>query len=104
MLEMPSEVVAAVTLTVRAADLAFESSGGSSRHWVRDQFLPRLEEDGLRIIRTDSLKKLATFVVHHVGVDSWPGHSTAWNCDLCAGDERDGGHKSECLLFGETHV
>jgi len=104
MLEMPSEVVAAVTLTVRAADLAFESSGGSSRHWVRDQFLPRLEEDGLRIIRTDSLKKLATFVVHHVGVDSWPGHSTAWSCDLCEGDERDGGHKSECLLFGETHV
>lgn len=101
--ETPPEVVAAVTRAIRAADLAFESSGGSSRHWLRDQLLPRLEEEGLRIVWTDSLKTLAEYVVHHVGVESWPGHPTAWHCDLCDNDERDGGHKSECLLFGEAH-
>lgn len=103
MREPAPELVAAVTLSVRAADLAFESDGGSSRHWVRDQFLPRLEEDGLRIVTVEALKKLGDHVVHHVGVDNWPGHTTAWRCDLCEGDERDGGHKSGCLLFGETH-
>lgn len=40
------EEVAAITEVVREADQAFETSGGSSRHWVRDQFLPRLEEAG----------------------------------------------------------
>lgn len=40
-------VVNQVTAVVREADRAFERSGGSSRHWVRDCFLPRLNESGL---------------------------------------------------------
>ena len=43
-------VIKQVTEVVRAADRAFESSGGSSRHWVREQFIPRLEDAGLRIV------------------------------------------------------
>jgi hypothetical protein len=100
MADLDPQVLAAVTLAVRAADVAFESSGGSSRHWVREQFLPRLDEEGLVLIQKDSLLKLRDHVVHHVGTDNWPGHMTAWHCDLCEGDERDGGHKPGCPLFG----
>ena len=39
-----------VTIIVREADQAFEKSGGSSRHWVRDCFLPLLEAAGLRVV------------------------------------------------------
>lgn len=42
-------LVVAVTRVVRAADEAFEADGGSSRHWVRDHFLPRLNDAGLRV-------------------------------------------------------
>lgn len=51
--------VAEVTRVVRAADLAFETSGGSSRHWVADQLLPRLEEAGLRIVKLSTPEKRA---------------------------------------------
>jgi len=39
-------VVAALTLVVREADQVFERVGGSSRHWVRDCFLPTLNRHG----------------------------------------------------------
>ena len=39
-------VVAAITLVVREADAVFERVGGSSRHWVRDCFLPTLNKRG----------------------------------------------------------
>lgn len=38
-----------ITKVVRAADEAFEREGGSSRHWVRDHFVPLLEGAGLTI-------------------------------------------------------
>ena len=104
MADLAPEVLVVLTRAVRAADTAFAAEGGSSRHWVRDQFLPCLEEEGLAVVRKDALKKLWDHVVHHVGVEDWPGHPTSWFCDLCCGDERGGGHKPECLLFGETHT
>jgi hypothetical protein len=39
-------VVAAITAIVRAADQTFQRVGGSSRHWVRDCFLPELNRQG----------------------------------------------------------
>lgn len=45
----PEEAVERVTAIVRQADQAFEAEGGSSRHWVRDHFLPLLERDGLAL-------------------------------------------------------
>ena len=39
--------IEAVTAVVREADRLFESVGGSSRHWVRDCFLPLLEKNGM---------------------------------------------------------
>jgi hypothetical protein len=38
--------VAAITLVVREADDQFRKGGGSSRHWVRDCFLPTLNRHG----------------------------------------------------------
>lgn len=40
-----------ITKVVREADIGFETSGGSTRHWVRDQFLPLLEKAGLRVVQ-----------------------------------------------------
>ena len=42
-----------ITAAVRAADRHFERVGGSSRHWIRDCFLPELERHGLVIRRAD---------------------------------------------------
>jgi len=39
-----------VTSAVRAADIHFERVGGGSYHWVRDCFLPMLEQYGLKIV------------------------------------------------------
>ena len=38
--------VNAVTAIVREADRKFQVGGGSSRHWVRDYFLPTLNRNG----------------------------------------------------------
>lgn len=39
-----------ITQAVREADAHFERVGGSSRHWVRDCFLPMLEKHGLEVV------------------------------------------------------
>ena len=46
-----TDTLGEITAAVRKADKDFERVGGSSRHWVRDCFLPRLEEAGLEIIK-----------------------------------------------------
>ncbi len=43
------DLVARITAAVRVADQRFESSGGSSRHWVRECLLPTFEEASLVI-------------------------------------------------------
>jgi hypothetical protein len=58
-----------VTQVVRDADEDFKSVGGSSRHWVRDCFLPRLEAAGLSVTRT-----------HDQGTDG--GYSLQY-CTMC---------------------
>lgn len=47
----PTDAVAALTAIVREADQLFERVGGSSRHWVRDCFLPLLERAGWTMTR-----------------------------------------------------
>jgi hypothetical protein len=44
------DMVNALTAICRAADQAFQKSGGSSRHWVRDCFLPRINAAGWRVV------------------------------------------------------
>lgn len=39
-----------ITKVVRLADKRFKTTGGSSRHWVIECFLPLLEQEGLKII------------------------------------------------------
>ncbi len=46
-----AEMVAVITRIVREADVLFQKSGGSSRHWVRDCFLPLLNEEGLFVMQ-----------------------------------------------------
>jgi hypothetical protein len=43
------KIINEVTAAVRASDDLFEKTGGTSRHWVRECFLPFLEERGLEI-------------------------------------------------------
>ncbi len=47
-----SELVQAVTAIVRKADAEFQRDGGSSRHWVRDYFLPLLKAGGWELSRS----------------------------------------------------
>lgn len=46
-----ADLVAEITGIVRASDEEFESVGGSTRHWVRECFLPRLEGAGWKLVR-----------------------------------------------------
>jgi folate-dependent tRNA-U54 methylase TrmFO/GidA len=43
------EQVRELAAIVRRADEAHEVDGGGTRHWVRDHFLPELEEAGWTI-------------------------------------------------------
>ena len=47
------DLVRVLTSIVREIDPLFEAEGGSTRHWVRDFFLPELERRGLWIVRHD---------------------------------------------------
>jgi hypothetical protein len=49
--EPPEDLVNEVTRVVRRIDPLFEKEGGSTRHWVRDWFLPTLDEAGYEIVR-----------------------------------------------------
>ena len=51
------EEIEAITRAVRNADKQFEIIGGSSRHWVRECFIPALEEEGLLIISLFKVKE-----------------------------------------------
>lgn len=74
------ELVATVTEIVRKADQAFQSSGGSSRHWVRDCFLPTLNAEGFRVV--EQIEKCV-----HCGEDikridgEWLDRETHGTCD-----------------------
>jgi len=43
------ELVRSVVRAVQEADKAFEKSGGGTKHWVRDWFLPILAKHSLKI-------------------------------------------------------
>ncbi len=45
-----SEILRRVTIATRQADDDFKVAGGSSRHWVRDHFLPYLRQQGLKLV------------------------------------------------------
>jgi hypothetical protein len=49
-----TEMIRLVTQAVRDADKQFESVGGSTRHWVRECFLPALERIGLTIVPSNN--------------------------------------------------
>lgn len=73
-----AEYVNRVTAVVREADRTFEKVGGSSRHWVRDVFLPLLNKAGL-------------FIAHHVET-----------CQHCGEDIRQDSHGD--WMDRETHT
>ncbi len=52
-----------ITRVVRLADDAFRASGGTSRHWVIECLLPALEDEGLRIVRSELVDQLPTIPV-----------------------------------------
>lgn len=44
-----SEKISVLTEVMREADIAFETTGGGTRHYVRDLLLPILEKKGFTI-------------------------------------------------------
>ena len=47
------KILQLVTKVARQADHEFEATGGSSRHWVRDWFLPLLRREGFMLMKVD---------------------------------------------------
>jgi len=45
-----TDMVRRIRSAVQDADMLFESSGGSTKHWVRECFLPALENADLKIV------------------------------------------------------
>lgn len=45
----------AVVNVTRIADRGFQTEGGSTRHWLRDHFLPELDAAGFRIVKKEEL-------------------------------------------------
>ncbi|HEX6431805.1 MAG TPA: hypothetical protein VF008_29140 [Niastella sp.] len=45
------DIIAEMTAVMREADVAFETVGGGTRHYVRDVLLPMMEKAGLKIIK-----------------------------------------------------
>lgn len=75
-----------ITRAVRAADEAFEKSGGSSRDWVRECFLPALENECLEIVNVPEghtaavLSREEVFaVVQIIRSSSWPGTEATYS-------------------------
>ena len=54
-----ADYLSEITKAVREADNAFETVGGSTRHWVRECLLPALQVRGFVIIRLNSLTPAA---------------------------------------------
>lgn len=48
------DLVRALVPIVRAADEQHETEGGGTRHWLRDYFLPRLNEAGFVVVKRDA--------------------------------------------------
>jgi len=45
------ELVGTMTAIMREADKGFETSGGSTRHYIREQLLPLMERYGFKVVR-----------------------------------------------------
>jgi len=57
-----ADLIRIVTKCVREADDFFEKSGGSSRHWVAECFLPLLDDCGLEIVQKGVEPKKAILI------------------------------------------
>lgn len=86
------ELLARVTRAIRESDEGFEKTGGSSRHWVRDWFLPKMQEHGLSFAQYDGVT-VATLRERVAGLEDVI--TRAYNADCETGD--DGG-----VLEGEA--
>lgn len=74
-----AETVNALTAIVREADRTFEQVGGSSRHWVRDCFLPMLNREGWHMVKASPQKAGETPLQDGCGFDvelSWSWGTT----------------------------
>jgi hypothetical protein len=101
---MDDDAVRDVTRVVRHADEAFERSGGSSRHWVRECFLPAMEGAGLRIARLaaaerpitdDAVREALACFGRHTERELWDGF------EGCIEDCDDEG-KPKCSMLAHT--
>lgn len=83
--------IAALTAAVRKADRDFETAGGSSRHWIRDHFLPELEAAGFQVVRLSS-QPVASSCTCEALTSTWRSEDRAALC----------GHLKDCPLFASN--
>jgi hypothetical protein len=50
-----SDIISSVTAVMRNADVYFETTGGGTRHYVRDLLLPMLDDAGLQVIHKSAV-------------------------------------------------
>lgn len=69
-------VVTAITAIVREADRTFEHVGGGSRHWVRDCFLPLLNQRGWTCVQAaaPSGEAQKDWIEQRLRQEWWAGH------------------------------
>ena len=81
--DMP--LVNAITAVVRDADQRFQKAGGTSRHWVRDWFLPLLNTAGMQIVHGPTL--IAPCSASFSSQDAAMTHMR--ECDICTPNPSD---------------
>lgn len=52
------EAIEKITAIMRECDSGFEKTGGSTRHYVRDWFLPLLRRNGLELVQVSFIQKI----------------------------------------------
>lgn len=55
--EYSGEDIAAIVEVMRESDRIFENTGGGTRHYIRDVFLPLLETKGFYIVKLEDAKE-----------------------------------------------
>ncbi len=73
--------VNAITAVVRDADQTFERVGGSSRHWVRDCFLPILNQAGYVVVPDTQACRYCGVPIRLRGENRWEDAETHSTCD-----------------------
>ena len=80
-----------VLCAIRDADKVFEKTGGSTRHWLRECFLPILEKEGLAVTEQGELLDSGYQMICTSGYCKDPNGIAAWLAQQHGFEFPDGG-------------